>query len=309
MAAGVPCVSLTLGVVKRQPAAHKAALPVYEREKQVAAGLPPCAEVAAGRAKRLAKIEEWRGRLEQARALAKQLAGGGAQAAAAAAVAPPQHERALQPERPTPQQQQQQQQQRDARASPAGADAAVQGPPPKRRRKQASPLRERPHEPQLRQDSEASPASTMLVEGAEEGAGSVIAMSMHGLPAAAAAETAAAAAVPAGVLETTSQGQPTSKRLRRQAVWTELQLRRRQAAAARRAEELQPPAQAQAGPDLLGLLEQAMDVAAAAASGLTSGLVGAFAALPPLEARQVHFAAVRVAVLAVLQPCAGVEHP
>ena len=111
----------------------------------------------------------------------------------------------------------------------------------------------------------------MLVEGAEESAGGKgeAAASMHGLPDA----DAAAAAYPAGRLQGTSKGlgQPQPALMLQVAA---------------------PAAQAEAGPSLLGLLEQAMDVAAAAASDLTPKLVGAFAPLLPLlDAEQVSLAA------------------
>ena len=198
-------------------------------------------------------------------------------------------------EAPAAQQQQQQQQQRRRRREPRASPTAPE-PPPKRQRKQASPVREPPPEPQLRQHSEASLPATMLVEGAEEAAGSegTASASMHGVPLAEGAETAAAAAVPAGVWELTNQGQPQSTRLQ-QAVRAELLQRRRQATAARQAEGEQPPAPADAGPGLMGMLEQAMDAAAAAAFGLTPELVAAFAALPPLDAHRMrHDAALHV---------------
>ena len=66
----------------------------------------------------------------------------------------------------------------------------------------------------------------------------------------------------------------------------------------RHARSQRPPAappqaavQEPAGPALLGLLEQVMGMAAAAASGLTPDLVAAFAALTPLDAVRVSLGA------------------
>ena len=155
----------------------------------------------------------------------------------------------------------------------AGTTAAALEPAAKLQRKQAWPQREPlPDAPQLQPDREPSLAPTVLVEGA---------------------------AVPADVLEASSQGKRVPPQLQLQ-----------QAAPAA---EQQPPVLAQAGPDLFDVLEQAMGVAAAAASGLTPELVAAFAALLLLEARPVSLRAAGWSLPACLPAahlrCVCYSHP
>ena len=171
-------------------------------------------------------------------------------------------------EAPAPQQQRerqrrQRQQQRQAVASPTGGGSAALEPGTKRRRKQARPLREPPPERQLRQDSEPSLPPTMLVKGADEAA--VSEGPREGLP----GVHQRACLWPALLLTQQSRRGPSA----RTRASRSLRLRRQ-------------------GPTCSIFLERAMDVpAAAAASGLTSALVGAFAPLPPLEARRVSLGA------------------
>jgi len=157
----------------------------------------------------------------------------------------------------------------------SSADGDVQQPAAKRRqrRKQAQPQHLPPQPPQ-QGEREPSLAPTVLVEGLEGPAGSEgpAAASLGGAQPATgdAACTAASAAAAAGTLP--DEQVPAQV----------------QQVAAQQQQPLPTPAEPETPePDLSDLLQQAMEVAAAAASGLTPELVAAFAMLPPMEARRV----------------------
>ncbi len=168
------------------------------------------------------------------------------------------------------------------------ATAAEPQPAAKRRRKQAQPQRHLAPEsaPQLgcQQPALPLPLPTVLGGGAAaEPAGSEgpASASLHG-----SLKTAAQVAVkveeegPGSAA--VGQGGPQLGQLWQAPQAAEQQPPPPQQPAAPIAEQ-----QPQAATDLLDLLQQAMDVAAAAASGLMPELVGSFAALPPLDARRV----------------------
>ena len=156
----------------------------------------------------------------------------------------------------------------------------------RQRRKQARPQHLPRQDSQQDLERKVSLAPTLLVGAAQEPASSQgpAAASLHGTPAAA-GEAAATAGLAASAGLEAGGAQPEEVSPATQQHHGAGQ----QAGQQQQQQMLSEPAAEQ---DLFDLLQQAMDVAAAAASGLTLELVAAFAMLPPIEARRVSTTAV-----------------
>ena len=161
-------------------------------------------------------------------------------------------------------------------AAGGGGKAPLAAATRRQRRKQAQPQHLPPNQQAAVKDDGASLAPTVLVEGASDEAASSegpAAASLYDSLAAGTAGAPPAAAAEGATLPVQQQ-------------------------AAMAAQPHEVPAEPEADQSLLQLLEQAMDVAAAAASGLTPEVVAAFAALLPLDGPQVSMASARVVLLA-----------